>query len=334
MTTAQLIARNLKFMFAVIAAVTVGTLASDIPTGDAAATLSTPVQKITLAEALQRDLGMTVEEFWGENFVPEPDYRDVTASFASTLNSGWDTYTSGVPMRVSSPAGGGACTAGFRIMLGAESALMTAKHCLPPVSNENQPHPTMEIQPSEKVRSVLWSTKESFPLPNVDGAVIPFEFESNAQMSNRFYSDHKGPTPTGVRSSYGELTRLALPVAGEAVCSYGMTSGFRCGRVRPGTQPGSAFFDTDYCSRPGDSGGPVFTGNGILGVTSVMYYTEGTDRMVCPNGRRNSRVSGSGTVSAYAIITHMMQQGYSVTLPTGVASEGSAPGRAVQKPMK
>lgn len=74
---------------------------------------------------------------------------------------------------------------------------------------------------------------------------------------------------------YRDITHSRDPGIDEAVCSRGFTSGYTCGRVlargktvnyAEGTVTG--LIKTNLCRGPGDSGGPLFTGDAALGLLS------------------------------------------------------------------
>ena len=80
----------------------------------------------------------------------------------------------------------------------------------------------------------------------------------------------------GPNGTFISITGPATPSVGQRVCSVGRTTGMHCGTVlglnatvnygADGIVTG--LIDTNLCSEPGDSGGPLFSGSTAHGIVS------------------------------------------------------------------
>lgn len=284
------------------------------------ATKDTPVEKFTLAQALQRDVGMSPQKFWGSKFVSpaEGDARSaqdrvvmVTYDMAGrSFDKEVEQYPAGVTVTIARDESRSICTAAFRVLVDGKSMLMSAKHCYPPAGKPGEKLPSAAVKTQDRSESAVTSGEGTIWHPHIDGALLPFDFESNSGLQNRFYSNQLEPKAGHSNDSYGEANVAVQPRQGEVVCSYGVTSGYRCGKVLGSDE---SLVYTDFCSRGGDSGGPVFSARGMIGVLSVSIGPAGSDRMACYNGRRSNGMTGSGVVAATDILNYAQSQGHVVS---------------------
>lgn len=158
------------------------------------------------------------------------------------------------------------CTGGFVVEYENRPHLVTAGHCAESIDATVQGASFSRIVRDKDVR----------PLPR-DYGLIPTSVEENVVA-----------TGDGPRDKM-EITGVAKPKVGMEVCSYGATTGWRCGVVTRVNEHG---FASTLNSRHGDSGGIVVSGNKVVGIavtgrTGAESYSEG----------RTSRF-GSGSVRA------------------------------------
>jgi streptogrisin D len=90
------------------------------------------------------------------------------------------------------------------------------------------------------------------------------------------YTDPGVPRPGSVHLYPGsqDIVSAGDPLAGQAVCRSGLTTGLRCGSTTAVNQTvnfpdgvRTGLVRTTVCSEPGDSGGPFFSGTTALGLT-------------------------------------------------------------------
>ncbi|NUR38944.1 MAG: trypsin-like serine protease, partial [Streptomyces sp.] len=73
-----------------------------------------------------------------------------------------------------------------------------------------------------------------------------------------------------------DITGTATAYVGQSVCRRGATTGVRCGRVtglNATVNYGSGevvygLIQTNICAEPGDSGGPLYAGDKVIGILS------------------------------------------------------------------
>ncbi|MFR9794947.1 S1 family peptidase [Streptomyces sp. MS06] len=153
--------------------------------------------------------------------------------------------------------GGARCSLGFNVTAGDGSpAFLTAGHC--------------------GVAADRWSDRANGrPLATVDQAVFP----GAGDFALVRYDDPATPAPSRVAIGGGRAVPISgagEATVGQQVFRMGSTTGLHDGRVLgldatvnypEGTVTG--LIQTDVCAEPGDSGGSLFTGNGLaVGLTS------------------------------------------------------------------
>ncbi len=167
-----------------------------------------------------------------------------------------------VPDGVSATAGGIEnlqqsqwCTLGFSIKIGNVWYLLIPGHCY-------------------DLQYIVWKWP---PDPGPLAKVVDYSFPGDDFALLQYYAtprDTLGSVDL-YNGSFQDITGAANPVVGQAACSSGATSGLRCGQVTGlnwtvnyanGTVSGLT--QTNICSAPGDSGGPLFTGGTGLGIAS------------------------------------------------------------------
>ncbi|GHB65811.1 protease [Streptomyces viridiviolaceus] len=152
--------------------------------------------------------------------------------------------------------GGARCSLGFNVTVGDGSpAFLTAGHC--------------------GVATDQWSdAQDGQPIATVDQAVFPGE----GDFALVRYDDPatEAPSEVDVGNQTVRITEAAEATVGQQVFRMGSTTGLADGQVLgldatvnypEGTVTG--LIQTDVCAEPGDSGGPLFTQDGLaIGLTS------------------------------------------------------------------
>ncbi len=159
-----------------------------------------------------------------------------------TLLSGGDGIYSSMGTR---------CSAGVNVQSGATYYFITAGHC-------TDGSPTWYAD-SGGTTSVGPTTGTSFP--GNDYGVVR-------------YANTAVPHPGTVGTV--DITGTATAHVGQQVCRRGATTGVRCGQVTAlnatvnycGGDIVSGLIQTNICAEPGDSGGPLYAGDKIIGILS------------------------------------------------------------------
>jgi hypothetical protein len=131
-----------------------------------------------------------------------------------------------------------------------------------------------------------WASEDShqnwYPIGNVEG----FQFPTHdwAKINATGSSWDTTPWPSEVAHFWEDqersITAEGASYLGEYVCHSGNASGTTCGNVGEldktlTVQEGTLYHETEFndiCSRGGDSGGPVFTGNTGVGIYSAVNH--------------------------------------------------------------
>ena len=83
------------------------------------------------------------------------------------------------------------------------------------------------------------------------------------------------------------ITRDDYAVEGNRVCATGITSLTRCGILRRAVIPNEAGrMEATFCTRGGDSGGPVYASNTAYGI--IVAGTDPANRRACPTSRTSA----------------------------------------------
>lgn len=150
---------------------------------------------------------------------------------------------------------GWSCSVGFNVLYGTARYFVTAGHC-------TEGYPTWSV---ETTGSSLGPTADS-SFPGNDWGVV--------------YYDNQGfPGPGDVylwNGTFRRITGAADASIGLPVERSGRTTGLRGGTVTGlnwtvdygGGDIVSGLIQTNVCAEPGDSGGPLFSGNTAIGLTS------------------------------------------------------------------
>lgn len=182
-------------------------------------------------------LSRTVEGFGG-SVVREPGTR-------TRRIAGGDPFFTGPAFR---------CTVGFNARQAATLYFLTAAHCVGAVGSPVYADPAGAV-----------------PL----GAVAATDASHDYALVR--YTDTTLPKPSAVNLYNGTsrpITAVSGGAVGQSVQRAGQASGVRSGRITAvnvtvrfadGTVTG--LIRTTVCAEPGDSGGPLFTGNTALGMT-------------------------------------------------------------------
>ncbi|MFJ7071359.1 S1 family peptidase [Streptomyces sp. NPDC098781] len=147
--------------------------------------------------------------------------------------------------------GGGRCTAGVNVRGGSTYYFVTAGHCTAAVST--------------------WYTGPA--LDTVVGPTTGTSFPGNDFGVVR-YSNPAVPHPGTIGTV--DVTGTATAYVGQRVCTRGATTGVRCGVVTAlnasvnygGGDIVQGLIQTNICAEPGDSGGPLYAGDKVIGVLS------------------------------------------------------------------
>lgn len=161
----------------------------------------------------------------------------------------------------------------------------------------------------------LYNKKPANYLATTSTAIFDSKYGANSNNSDAGVVGHSNiwtPEPSvitygedGQSSPEDESKKVAVydtvtPIAGQVVCKSGATSGWTCGEVlydsyttAIGDNDGSTYmldsFMTDVCSKPGDSGGAVVSGNYALG--SLSGGTSGDLKTSCVGNNDDIMVS-------------------------------------------
>ncbi|MGW4753162.1 S1 family peptidase [Streptomyces chartreusis] len=148
-------------------------------------------------------------------------------------------------------AGGRRCTAGVNVQSGSTYYFVTAGHC-----TEGLP---------------TWYTGAA--LDTAVGPTTGSSFPGNDFGVVR-YANPSVPHPGTIGTV--DVTGTASAYVGQRVCTRGATTGVRCGVVTAlnatvnygGGDIVSGLIQTNICAEPGDSGGPLYAGDKVIGILS------------------------------------------------------------------
>ncbi|MFD5074359.1 S1 family peptidase [Streptomyces sp. NPDC058371] len=145
----------------------------------------------------------------------------------------------------------GRCSAGVNVQSGSTYYFVTAGHCTTSM-------PTWYTS-SAMTTAVGPTTGTSFP--GDDFGVVR-------------YSNPAVPHPGTIGTV--DVTGTATAYVGQSVCRRGATTGIRCGVVTAlnvtvnyaGGTAVNGLIQTNICAEPGDSGGPLYAGDKVIGILS------------------------------------------------------------------
>ncbi|MES5824146.1 S1 family peptidase [Streptomyces sp. RG80] len=189
----------------------------------------------TVTDADLADLRRATERFGGAATLERLDGR------LRTLVSGGDgIYT-----------GGWRCSAGVNVRSGSTYYFVTAGHC-------TEGAPTWYTS-SAMTTSIGPTTATSFP--GDDFGVVR-------------YANPAVPRPGTIGTV--DVTGTTTAYVGQSVCRRGATTGVRCGRVTAlnvtvAYASGTIVYgliQSNICAEPGDSGGPLYAGDKVVGILS------------------------------------------------------------------
>lgn len=204
-----------------------------------------PAYKMPLqSEGDERGLVMTAEGTFGNEWVR------VNTPEVSNLNS----VTRSVDVLLGSHTN--TCTKGFAVTDGAKTYTVTAGHCSVRSKTTPEVTPTVENY-GTFVDSLVRTDGEN------DWAM--FEDDTVANYAGMGMMGSEGQMP---------LNGVVAPHVGMNVCSYGFTTGWRCGTV---TGVADESFTTNFVSRTGDSGGVIIAGNKVVGITAKVKHNDNGD---------------------------------------------------------
>ncbi|MFE6487200.1 S1 family peptidase [Streptomyces sp. NPDC057757] len=148
-------------------------------------------------------------------------------------------------------AGGSRCSAGVNVQSGSTYYFVTAGHCTAGQST--------------------WYTSSA--MTTAIGPTIGTSYPSNDFGVIR-YANPAVPRPGTIGGV--EITGTATAYVGQSVCRRGSTTGVRCGVVTGlnatvNYASGDIVYGlirTNVCAEPGDSGGPLYSGDKVIGILS------------------------------------------------------------------
>lgn len=143
------------------------------------------------------------------------------------------------------------CSAGVNVQSGSTYYFVTAGHCTDGAST--------------------WYTGST--MTTTVGHTVVTSFPGDDYGVVR-YSDPAVPHPGTIGAV--DVTGTATAHAGQSVCRRGSTTGVRCGVVTGlnasvnygGGDVVSGLIQTNICAEPGDSGGPLYAGDKVIGILS------------------------------------------------------------------
>ncbi|MDO0930530.1 S1 family peptidase [Streptomyces sp. DG2A-72] len=148
-------------------------------------------------------------------------------------------------------AGGGRCSAGVNVRSGSTYYFVTAGHCTD--------------------GTTTWYTGPA--MDTVVGPTTGTSFPGN-DFGVVQYSNPAVPRPGTIGTV--DVTGTATAYVGQRVCTRGATTGVRCGVVTGlnatvnygGGTIVYGLIQTSICAEPGDSGGPLYAGDKVIGILS------------------------------------------------------------------
>ncbi|MFG2551128.1 S1 family peptidase [Streptomyces sp. NPDC048581] len=147
--------------------------------------------------------------------------------------------------------GGGRCSAGVNVQSGSTYYFVTAGHC------------------TDSMPTWYTSSAMSTPIGPTTGTSFPGDDFGVVQ-----YANPAVPHPGAIGTV--DVTGTATAYVGQSVCRRGATTGVRCGVVtalNATVNYGSGdtvhgLIQTNICAEPGDSGGPLYAGDKVIGILS------------------------------------------------------------------
>jgi len=151
-------------------------------------------------------------------------------------------------------SGASHCSVGFNVVRGGRHYFLTAGHCGRALTSWSSTRGGASIAVTQAVT-----------FPGHDYALVRYTSDSPHPGAVNLYNG-------GSRA----ITHAAAAYIGEAVLRSGSTTGLHGGRVTGlnatvNTPQGRVYglIKTNACAEDGDSGGPLFSGNAALGLTSI-----------------------------------------------------------------
>ncbi|WP_210583743.1 S1 family peptidase [Streptomyces sp. GESEQ-35] len=193
-----------------------------------------------LADSTVTDTGLAQLRRTAGHFAGAMTLEQVDGRLRTLLSGGDGIYASGRR-----------CSAGVNVQSGSTYYFVTAGHCTDGLST--------------------WYTS-----PAMDTAVGPTtgtSFPGNDFGVVR-YSNPAVPHPGTIGTV--DITGTATAYVGQRVCTRGSTTGVRCGVVTAlnasvnygGGSVVTGLIQTNICAEPGDSGGPLYAGDKVIGILS------------------------------------------------------------------
>ena len=168
--------------------------------------------------------------------------QSVPGTLSATISGGNAIYT-----------GSSRCSLGFNVRSGTTYYFLTAGHCTNIGSN-------WYASPG----GTLLGTRHGTSFPGNDYGIVRYSL-TTVQPGNVYLYN----------GSYRDITGASTPSVGQSVQRSGSTTGLRSGSVTAlnatvNYAQGSVYglIRTTVCAEPGDSGGPLFSGNTAHGLTS------------------------------------------------------------------
>lgn len=143
------------------------------------------------------------------------------------------------------------CSAGVNVQSGSTYYLVTAGHCTE--------------------GAATWYTSSAMTTPVGTTTATSFPGDDFGVVR---YTNPAVPHPGTIGTV--DVTGTATAYVGQSVCRRGATTGVHCGRVIAlnatvnygGGEVVSGLIQTSICAEPGDSGGPLYAGDKVIGILS------------------------------------------------------------------
>ncbi|WP_225726015.1 MULTISPECIES: S1 family peptidase [unclassified Nocardia] len=165
------------------------------------------------------------------------------------------------------------CSLGFNGTLNGSTVNISAGHCNPDIPSAGSDNAAAVVALVTDNSGPRVGQFQKSVLGQQDYSIIKINDEFRDSFSNNLVR-----VPNAAPIALGGV---AVPVVGAPVCKSGARTGFSCGvinavdqTVQIGDRQQTQSFSANICALPGDSGGPVVTGNLALGISSASSVAD------------------------------------------------------------